>query len=204
MLRRGYIIMIIGAILFFSGIIVSILWAGSFFKTLLNQGMFLADISIPASSFNNNTLQINDIDHPIIVQLHLEKDGIDSEKAPSSSNNINNNNNAKPTTTSTINYLKEIVKDPNGKVLSQSNISKEFTTSIKPTVQGVYTLSLYNNGNLPVKIGGVFGSAQFLNQNNEVNFSFFNGAIIGAIIIIVGILTFIVGLIIAIMDRKRR
>ena len=58
--------MIIGAILFFSGIIVSILWAGSFFKTLLNQGMFLADISIPASSFNNNTLQINDIDHPII------------------------------------------------------------------------------------------------------------------------------------------
>ena len=198
--------MIIGAVLFFSGIIVSILWAGSFFKTLLNQGMFLAGISIPASSFNNNTLQINDVDHPIIVQLHLEKDGIDSEKAPSSSNNINNNNNnAKPTTTtSTINYLKEIVKDPNGKVLSQSNISKEFTTSIKPTVQGVYTLSLYNNGNLPVKIGGVFGSAQFLNQNNEVNFSFFNGAIIGAIIIIVGILTFIVGLIIAIMDRKRK
>jgi len=57
---------------------------------------------------------------------------------------------------------------------------------------------------LPVKIGGVFGSAQFLNQNNQVNFSFFNGAIIGAIIIIVGILTFIVGLIIAIMDRKRK
>ena len=132
--------MIIGAVLFFSGIIVSILWAGSFFKTLLNQGMFLADISIPASSFNNNTLQINDIDHPIIVQLHLEKDGIDSEKAPSSSNNINNNNNAKPTTTSTINYLKEIVKDPNGKVLSQSNVSKGFTASIKPTVQRVYIL----------------------------------------------------------------
>jgi len=194
--------MIVGAILFFSGIIVSILWAGSFFKSLLNQGMFLADISIPTSSFNNNTLQINDIDHPIILQLQLERDGIDSEKTSSSSNNISNNNNE--TTTSTIGLIREIVKDPNVKVLSQSNISKEFTTSIKPTVQGVYTLSLYNFGNLPVKIGGVFGSAQFLNQNNQVNFSFFNGAIIGAIIIIVGILTFIVGLIIAIMDRKRK
>jgi subtilase family serine protease len=193
--------MIIGAILFFLGIIVSILWAGSFFKTLLNQGMFLADISIPSSSFNNNTLQINDIDHPIILQLHLEKDGIDSEKASSSSNNISNNNNE--TTTSTNNLIREVVKDPNGKVLSQSNISKEFTTSIKPTIQGLYTLSLLNSGNLPVKIGGVFGSAQFLNQNNQVNFSFFNGAIIGVILIIIGILTFIVGLIIAIMDRKR-
>jgi len=57
---------------------------------------------------------------------------------------------------------------------------------------------------LPVKIGGVFGSVQFLNQNNQVNFNFFNGAIIGVILIIIGILTFIVGLIIAIMDRKRR
>jgi subtilase family serine protease len=194
--------MIIGAILFFSGIIVSILWAGSFFKTLLNQGMFLADISIPASSFNNNTLQINDIDHPIIIQLHLEKDRIDSENVSSSSSNISNNNNE--TTTSNIGLIREVVKDPNGKVLSQSNISKEFTTSIKPTVQGAYTLSLYNFGNLPVKIGGVFGSAQFLNQNNQVNFSFFNGAIIGVILIIIGILIFIVGLIIAIMDRKRR
>ena len=49
-----------------------------------------------------------------------------------------------------------------------------------------------------------YSAVQFLNQNNQVNFSFFNGAIIGAIIIIVGILTFIVGLIIAIMDRKRK
>jgi hypothetical protein len=65
MLRGGYIIMIIGAILFFSGIIVSILWAGSFFKTLLNQGMSLADIFIPASYFNNNTLIL---DFPI--QIH--------------------------------------------------------------------------------------------------------------------------------------
>src|SRR3954468_947370 len=111
MLRRGYIIMIIGAILFFSEIIVSILWTGSFFKTLLNQGMFLADISIPASSFNNNTLQINDIDHPILVQIHVEKDGSDSEKMSISSNNIDNNVNV--STTSTTSHIREIVKDPN-------------------------------------------------------------------------------------------
>ena len=151
--------------------------------------MLLADISIPSSSFNNNTLQINDIDHLIFLKLHLEKDGINLEKTPSSSNNINNDDNA--TTTSTTGHIIEIVKDPNDKVLSQSNISKEFTTSIKPTVQGVYILSLYNFGNLPVKIGGVFGSAQFINQNNQVNFNFFNGIIIGIILVIIGILIFI-------------
>lgn len=112
----------------------------------------MADVSVPGSSFNNNTLQINDMEHPILVQLHLEKYGIDSEKASSSSNKISNNSNG--TTTLTINLIREVIKDPNGKVLSHSSISKEFTTSIKPTVQGVYTLSLYNFGNLPVKIGG--------------------------------------------------
>ena len=149
--------------------------------------MLLADISIPASSFNNNTLQINDIDHLIFLKLHLEKDGIDSEKA-SSPNNINNNNNA---TTSMTGFIREFVIDPNGKVLSQSNISKEFTASIKPTVQGVCILSLYNFGNLPVKIGGVFGFAQFINQNNQVNFNFFNGVIIGITLVIIWILIFI-------------
>jgi hypothetical protein len=52
--------------------------------------MLLADISILSSSFNNNTLQINDIDHLIFLKLHLEKDEINLEKTPSSSNNINN------------------------------------------------------------------------------------------------------------------
>src|SRR3954454_15597184 len=99
--------------------------------------MLLADISIPISSFNNNTLQINDINNPIFLQLHLEKDGINLEKTPSSSNNINNDDNA--TTTSTTGHIIEIVKDPNDKVLSQSNVSKGFTASIKPTVQGGYT-----------------------------------------------------------------
>jgi tetrahydromethanopterin S-methyltransferase subunit E len=108
------------------------------------------------------------------------------------------------TTTSTTGHIGEIVKDPNGKVLSQSNVSKGFTAPIKPTVQGVYILSLYNFGNLPVKIGGVFGYTQFISQNNHINFNFFNGIIIGIILIIIGILTFIIGLIIAIMGRKRK
>lgn len=177
--------MIIGAVLFFSGISISILWAGSFFKTLLNQSILLTSISIPASTFNNNTLQVNDLAHPIILQLHMEKD-----------NNTTNNNTA-------TNNIRETVKDPTGKILSQSNISKEFTVSIKPTVKGFYTLSLYNPGNLPVKIGGVFAPIQFLNQNNQVNLNFFSGAIIGIVLIIVGILTFIVGLIIAILDRRK-
>src|SRR3954447_13399323 len=104
--------------------------------------MLLADISIPDSFFNNNTLQIIDIDHPIFLQLHLEIDGVNLDNTSSSVNNINNDDNA--TTTSTTGHIGEIVKDPNGKVLSRSNVSKGFTALIKPTVQGVYILSLYN------------------------------------------------------------
>ena len=184
-MKRGTIMMIVGAVLFFSGISISILWAGSFFKTILNQSILLTSISIPASTFNNNTLQVNDLAHPIILQLQVEKD-----------NNPANNN-------PTPNNIREIVKDPTGKTLSQSNISKEFMVSIKPTVEGLYMLSLYNPGNLPVKIGGVFAPIQFLNQNNQVDINFFSGAIIGIVLIIIGILTFIIGLIIAILDRRK-
>jgi hypothetical protein len=43
-MKRGTIIMIIGAVLFFLGIAISILWAGSFFKTILNQNETLSNI----------------------------------------------------------------------------------------------------------------------------------------------------------------
>jgi hypothetical protein len=188
--------MIIGSALFFSGIIISIIWAGSFFNTLLKQSVLLSDISIPAFTSINNTLQINDIGHPLLLQLHFEKDG--NSTTSLLSNDTNNKNMI------TLDNVREIVKDPNGKILSQSNnISKEFTVSIKPTIQGEYILSIHNFGDKPVKIGGLFGPAQFINQNNQVSFNFFNGVIIGAILIVIGILTFIVGIIIAIMDRKK-
>ena len=187
--------MIIGSVLFFSGMIISIIWAGSFFNTLLKQSVLLTDISIPAFTSINNTLQINDIEHPLLLQLHFEKNG--NSTTSFLSNNTNNKNKI------TSDNVREIVKDPNGKILSQSNISKGFTVSIKPTIQGEYILSLHNFGDKPIKIGGLFGPAQFINQNNQVSFNFFNGVIIGDILIVIGILTFIVGIIIAIMDRKK-
>lgn len=185
MLKRGYIILIVGAIMFFSGIIISIVWASSFFSAFLSQTVFLADISIPPSSSVNNTLQINDLEHPILLQVHFE-------------NNDGDDDNNDTTT-----QIREIVLDPNGNILSQNNISKEFSTTVKPSIQGKYTLSLHNYGNVSASIGGAFGSVQFMNQNNQVSFGLFSGVIVGAILIVLGILTLLIGLIVAIMDRRK-
>jgi hypothetical protein len=186
MLKRGYIILIVGAILFFSGIIISILWASSFLNAFLGKTVLLADVSIQGSSSINNTLQIDDLKHPLILQLHFE-------------NNDNDNNNGN----NTAKQIGETVQDPNGKTLSQNNFSKEFSATIKPTIEGKYTLSVHNYGNASASLGGVFGPVQFINQDNQVSFSFFNGVIIGFISIVLGILTIFVGLIVAIMDRRR-
>ena len=186
MLKRGYIILIVGAILFFSGIIISILWASSFFNAFLGKTVLLADVSIPESSSINNTLQIDDLEHPIMLQLHFEN---------KDNNGSNGNNTAK--------QIMETVQDPNGKILSQNNFSKEFSATIKPTIEGKYILSVYNYGNTSANMGGVFGPFQFINQNNQVSFSFFNGVIIGIVLIVLGILTLFVGIIVAIMDRRR-
>jgi hypothetical protein len=159
-----------------------------FFCTFLGKTVLLADVSISPSSSINNTLQIDDLGHPILLQIHNENDD----------NNDNTN-----TSTATTKQIRETVQDPNGKILSQSNISEEFSTTINPTVQGKYLLSLYNHGNISTNIGGIFGPIQFINQNNQVSFSFFNAVIIGAILAILGILTLFVGLIVVIMDRTR-
>ena len=53
MLQRGYIILIIGAALLISGIVISALWAGSFAGTFMRENTILSGVSIrPAGSVN--------------------------------------------------------------------------------------------------------------------------------------------------------
>ena len=96
-----------------------------------------------------------------------------------------------------------LVKDPNGKVLSQNYFSKQFFTTFKPTMPGKYTLSISNLGSAPVRIGALFGSASFVNENNQINVNLFSGIIAGIILVIVGIITLISAIVIVILDRRK-
>jgi len=185
MLQRGYIILIVGAALLIAGIVLSVVWAGSFANSFLSQGIILSDVAVAPSGTASNTIQVTDIGHPIALQIHFQSFG-----QASNSNNTAVN-------------LRELVKDPNGKVLSQNYFSKQFFTTFKPTMPGKYTLSISNLGSAPVRIGALFGSASFVNENNQINVNLFSGIIAGIILVIVGIITLISAIVIVILDRRK-
>jgi hypothetical protein len=198
MLQRGYIILIIGAALLISGVVVSVFWAGSFASSFLRQGVILNDVAIPPSGSANNTIQVTDISHPIALQIHFESHSgngisVNSQNGQANTTTSNNNNIS----------LREVVRDSNGRILSQNDLSKQFFTTFKPTIAGTYTLVISNLGSNPVRVAALFGAATFVNENNQININLFTGVIAGLVLIGIGIITLIAGIIIVILDRRK-
>ena len=131
------------------------------------------------------------------MQIHFEShsgNGISVNSQNGQANTTTSNNN---------NSLREVVRDSNGRILSQNDLSKQFFTTFKPTIPGTYTLVISNLGSNPVRVAALFGSATFVNENNQININLFTGVIAGLVLIGIGIITLIAGIIIVILDRRK-
>lgn len=196
MLQRGYIILIIGAALLIAGIIISMIWAGSFANSFLRQGMILNDVALAPSASGRNTIRVTDIAHPIALRVHFESQG-------SNSNSSQNEKTSNTTPISRQVRLNEVVKDPADKILSNTTFSRQFFTTLRPTAQGTYTLIISNLGSDTIKVGALFGPATFLNEENQINFDILGGVIGGLSAAVLGILALIAGIIVLILDRRK-
>jgi uncharacterized RDD family membrane protein YckC len=185
MVQRSYIILIVGAVLLVSGIVISVLWAGYFAGTIIRENTILGGVSIrPAGSVNASTLVIDTL-RPVSLAIHLERNN--STTGGQIPNNI----------------LRETVRNPNGVIMTSNEFTKQFFTIFKPDVTGKYTVTIYNLGNIPVSIGVLIGNIPFVDANNQVNFKSLSGIIAGVILIIAGIILLIAGVIVMILDRRR-
>ena len=198
MLQRGYIILIVGAALLISGIIISALWAGSFAGTFMYENTILSGVSIRPAASVNASIQVLDISRPISLAINVE-----------------HNNDANPSITTTTddggrgqaqilnNTLRETVRNPNGIIMTSNEFAKQFFTTFKPDITGKYTITVYNLGNSPVSIGVLVGNLPFIGANNQVNFNSLIGIIAGALLVIAGIIILIAGVIVLALDRQR-
>jgi hypothetical protein len=196
MLQRGYIILIIGAALLIAGIVISMIWAGSFANSFLRQGMILNDVALAPSASGKNTIRVTDIAHPIALQVHFESQD-------SNSNSSQNEKTSNNTPVGRHVSLNEVVKDPADKILSNTTFSRQFFTTLRPTAQGTYTLIISNLGSDTIKVGALFGPATFLNEENQINFDILGGVIAGLSAAVLGILALIAGIIVLILDRRK-
>ena len=186
--KRGYIVLIVGAVLLISGIVITALSAGFFAGTIVRENTISSGVSIRPHASVNAPIEVIDTTRPVSVAIHVERDiGTSS----TTGGQVQDNN------------LRETVLNPNGVIMTNNEFTKQFFTTFKPDIVGKYTLTVYNLGNSPVSIGVLVGNLPFISANNQINFNSLSGLIAGVILTIAGIIALIAGIIVLVLDRRR-
>ena len=202
-MKRGLIVLISGAVLLLVGIIISAIWAVQFADSFLRDNTIVAQASIDAGRSVDSRIDVNQLDRPVSLAIGIDRSGqIQQQQQPqipssssSSSSNVR---------------LKEVVTDPNGRVVSSNEFGDSFFTSFKPEVAGTYTVTVTNLGTNPVTVSGAFGYMPFNALGEKPNTDSMLGSgglgmiIGGGTLTGQGVVTLILGAIITMIDSKRQ
>ena len=204
MLKRGYIILIVGAVLVVAGIALTAVYGSNLASLVLSESVILSGVPIDPSASVNRTLEITNTERTVAIALHSESGEADSTQTQQQLE-------------SNISIIREEIRNPSGVVINKNEFDSSsgsedndgdnndgLFTTFKPDVQGQYNLIITNLGSEPVKVGGIFGYIPIIGNNNQVNLQPLIGIIAGVILFIVGIITLIVGAIIAVLDRRKK
>jgi hypothetical protein len=189
-IQRGYIILIIGGVLFVAGIIMAAIWAIPFASTFLQNNTLINQVSIEPSRSVEATTQVTDVSRPISVAIHIERlEGVVR--------------------------LIETVKDPSGTVVSNNEFSANLFTTFQPQTTGNHVLNITNAGAGPVAIDATFGYMPFImapaSNSGEggqpvpgVDLSSLSVIITGGVLTAIGFFTIIAGIVIVVIDSRKR
>jgi hypothetical protein len=182
MLKRGYIILLVGAALVIIGISVTAVYGIGIVSVILNESILLSDVVVDPSSSLNRTLDIISLERPVSIALYVEAN-----------------------TTQDNPVVEQTITSPNGFVVNKNEFSgqSDLFTSFRPQIEGIYTLSLRNLGTDQVKIGGIFGYLPITENSGEINLSTVTGLLAGAWVFVIGIGTLAGGIVITLVDRGR-
>lgn len=190
MIRRGYVILIIGGVLFVAGIIIVAVWAIPFASTFLQDNTLINHVSIEPGNSVEATTQVTDVSRPIAVAIHIESpEGIVR--------------------------LIETVKDPSGMVVSNNEFSANLFTTFKPQNTGNHILNITNAGVGSVTIDATFGHIPFITAPSStsdeggqplpgVDLSSLSVVITGGVLTAIGFFTIIAGIVIVVIDSRKR
>jgi hypothetical protein len=192
MIRRGYIILIIGGALFIAGIIIAAVWAIPFASTFLQNNTLINQVSIQPGRSVEATTHVADVSRPLTVAIHIER----SEGVVS---------------------LIETVKDQSGNVVSINEFSANLFTTFRPQNTGNHILNITNAGSAPVTINAMFGYLPFITAPASstsdggggqpipgVDLSSLSIVITGGVLTAIGFFTIIAGIVIVVIDSRKR
>src|ERR687893_2838804 len=189
MIQRGYIILIVGGVLFVAGIIIAAVWAIPFASTFLQGNTLINQISIEPGRLVQATTEVTDLSRPVTVAIHVQ-------------------------TPEGVVRLIETVKDPSGSVVSNNEFSANLFTTFQPQNTGNHILNITNAGVAPVTIDATFGYMPFITAASPpsevggqplpgVDLSSLSVIIAGGILTTIGFFTIVAGIIIVVIDSRR-
>ena len=191
MIRRGYIILIIGGALFIAGIIIAAVWAIPFASIFLQNNTLINEVSIEPGRSIEATTQATEVSRPVTVAIHIER----SEGVV---------------------RLIETIKDQSGTVVSSNEFSANLFTTFQPQSIGNHILNITNAGSAPVTINAIFGYMPFITAPAStsdggggqpipgVDLSSLSVVITGGVLTAIGFFTIIAGIIIVVIDSRKR
>jgi hypothetical protein len=186
---RGYIVLIIGGVLFVAGIIIVAVWAIPFASTFLQGNTLINQVSIEPGRLIQATREVTDLSRPVTVAIHVQ-------------------------TPQGVVRLIETVKDPSGIIVSNNEFSANLFTTFQPQNTGDHILNITNAGGAPVAIDAMFGYIPFITAASTpseqggqplpgVDLSSLSLVIVGGVLTTIGFFTIIAGIVIVVMDSRR-
>jgi hypothetical protein len=189
LIGRGYIVLIIGGVLFVAGIIIVAVWAIPFASTFLQGNTLINQVSIDPGRLIQATREVTDLSRPVTVAIHVQ-------------------------TPQGVVRLIETVKDPSGIIVSNNEFSANLFTTFEPQNTGDHILNITNAGGAPVTIDAMFGYIPFITSASTpsemggqplpgVDLSSLSLVIVGGVLTTIGFFTIIAGIVIVIIDSRR-
>ena len=179
-MQRGFKVLIISGALFLSSIIVFFTWGMSFSGMFIqnNPSLSTNQITLDPLTVYNSSIFINSTDKLLTITI----DSTDNDQI----------------------VLNELVTDPKGKIVSNSTFQKTYFSTITPNSTGRYDISVFNmDQNNKASVYLFFGNLPFLKDNGEIDLSSFGGLVLGVILFIAGLVSFVIGIILYLKDRNK-
>jgi uncharacterized membrane protein len=216
MIQRGYIVLIVGALLFVAGIIIAAVWAIPFASRFLQENTLINQVSIEPGRSVEATTQVTDVSRPITVAIHIERPGERGAAQGDGQQQQQQLQQQQVPQEQGVARLIETVQDPSGTVVSSNEFSANLFTTFQPQNTGNHILNITNAGARAVTIDATFGYMPFITAASPptleegtqplpgVDLSSLSVVIVGGVLTTIGFFTIIAGIVIFVIDSGKR
>lgn len=174
-MKRGYYILIAGAVIFALGIALTLVWALPIAEQLQRDTRILQGFPLVTGQSTNIQFEVTDPAKPLSIVI-------------SAGNPI---------------AMSAVLVDPDGREIMNREFHETFAEGARPSATGTYKLTITNESSTDTTVDVVFGHIPGVGEDT-VDSGAFSGVITGASIIIVGVMAMIGGMVVTVLDRHKK